>query len=334
MARMTRPSLALSLLMALPVLLLPATARAAEGPAVVPPQLAGVGFDQRLNQQIPLDLTFMDETGQPVQLREYFGTKPVILVLAYYECPRLCTLVLNGLVQGMLEIPFTPGKEFNVVTVSFDPREDWHLAASKKESYLTRLGKPGAEMGWHFLTGQEDQIKKLTDAVGFHYKFDPVQNQFIHASGIMILTPEGKISRYFYDVNYPGRDLRLGLVEASKHKIGSPVDQVLLYCFHYDATVGKYTASVMNFIRMGGVLSMVAVVGFVVLLRRQRSAVLAAAAVKEAGPQVESGALSQAPEGDVVVRGSPDPAQESGRPAVGDVARSGDRPQPTGDSSS
>src|SRR6185312_7620033 len=192
------------------------------------------------------------ETGKEIHLNDYFDGKPVILVLAYYQCPRLCTLVLNGLVQGMLEMNLDAGKDFNVITVSFDPREDWRLAASKKESYLQRYGRPGGEKGWHFLTGKEDQIKRLTEAVGFRYRFDPVQNQFVHASGIMILTPGGKISRYFYDVDYPGRDLRLGLVEASNNKIGSPVDQILLYCLHYDALLGKYSASIMNLVRLAG----------------------------------------------------------------------------------
>jgi protein SCO1/2 len=236
----------------------------------VPAALQGVGFDQRLNAQVPLDLTFNDETGQPIKLGDCFQGKPVILVLAYYQCPRLCTLVLNGLVQGMLEMPFNVGKDYNVVIVSFDPREDWQLAASKKEAYLRRYGRPDAASGWHFLTGEPEAIRSLTNAVGFRYRFDAEQNQFVHASGIMILTPTGKISRYFYDVNYPGRDLRLGLVEASKNKIGSPVDQVLLYCFHYDATVGKYSASVMNIIRLGGVATMISIVGFVVVLRRMR----------------------------------------------------------------
>jgi protein SCO1 len=236
--------------------------------AYTPPQLKGVGFDQRLNQQVPLDTVFTDETGKQIHLGDYFGSKPVILILAYYQCPRLCTLVLNGVVQGMLEMPLKLGKDYNVVTVSFDPRETWQLAASKKESYLRRYGRPGAKAGWHFLTGKEDQIKRLTDAVGFRYRFDPVQNQYIHASGIMILTPGGKTSRYFYGVQYPGRDLRLGLVEASNNKIGSPVDQLLLYCFHYDATVGRYTASIMNIVRVLGVLSILSVCAFVYLLRR------------------------------------------------------------------
>lgn len=239
--------------------------------AAQPAALRDIGFDQKLNQQVPLTAEFTDESGKPVRLANYFGSKPVILVLAYYQCPRLCTLVLNGLVQGMLEMNLDAGRDFQVVTVSFDPREDWRLAASKKESYLQRYGRPGAAAGWHFLTGREDQIKLLTDAVGFRYRFDPVQNQFIHASGIMILTPDGKVSRYFYDLNFPGRDLRLGLVEASNFKIGSPVDQVLLYCFHYDATLGRYSASIMNFVRITGVATLFAIGAFVVFLQRRHA---------------------------------------------------------------
>jgi len=237
--------------------------------AETPRILQGVGFDQRLNEQVPLDLTFTDDTGHSVKLGDYFGDKPVILALVYYQCPRLCTLVLNGLVQGMLEMPFTAGKEFEVVTVTFDPRETWELAASKKEAYLQRYGRPGAASGWHFLTGDEEQIHRLTDAVGFRYRFDEMQKQFVHASGIMILTPQGKLSRYFYDVRYSGRDLRLGLIEASHNKIGSPVDQILLYCFHYDPTLGKYSASVMAFVRAGGVVTMLSIAGFVVVLARR-----------------------------------------------------------------
>src|SRR5256885_13211612 len=166
----------------------------------------------------------------------------------------------------MLEMPFTAGKEFEVVIVSFDPRETAELAASKKDSYLQRYGRAGAASGWHFLTGEEGQIRRLAEAVGFRYRFDPAQNQFIHASGIMILTPQGRLSRYFYDVRYSGRDLRLGLVEASHNKIGSPVDQILLYCFHYDPTLGKYSAWVMGLFRAGGAWQMCLFSGFVVVL--------------------------------------------------------------------
>ncbi len=240
----------------------------------LPPQLQNVGFDQRLDEQVPLDLVFRDEAGRDVALRDYFHGKPVILVMAYYRCPMLCTLVLNGLVQGMLDMNFDVGKEFEVVTVSFDPRETPELAAEKKKTYLARYGRPGAAEGWHFLTGDEPAIKKLTQAVGFRYRYDPVADQYAHASGIIILTPTGKISRYFYDVRFPGRDLRLGLVEASANKIGSPVDQVLLFCFHYDPTVGKYGVAIMNIVRLGGiatVLSLVLLVGL--LWKRERNKV-------------------------------------------------------------
>jgi protein SCO1/2 len=237
--------------------------------ADVPAELQGVGFDQRPNEQVPLELEFIDESGKGVRLGDYFHGKPVILVLAYYQCPRLCTMVLNGLVQGLLEIPYSAGQDFEVAVVSFDPREPTSLAASKKEAYMQRYGRPGSEAGWHFLTGREDQSRALADAVGFRYRFDPVKDQYVHASGIMIATPEGKLSRYLYDVRYSGRDLRLALVEASQHKIGSPVEQILLYCFHYDPTLGKYSANVMTFVRIGGILSMVAVLGFVWALNRR-----------------------------------------------------------------
>ena len=248
----------------------PAVASGAERqtPAVV----RDVGFDQRLNEQVPLDLKFTDETGAVVRLGDYFGNRPVILVMAYYRCPMLCTLVLNGLVQGMRNMPFTPGTDYNVVTVSFDPRETPALAAAKKKNYIAKYGRPGAAEGWHFLTGQPEAIEKLTRAVGFRYVYDAQQDQYIHTSGIVLMTPQGRISRYFYGIEFPGRDLRLGLVEASANKIGSPTDQVLLYCFHYDPATGKYSASILNFVRAGGVLTVVALAGMVwFLCRRARS---------------------------------------------------------------
>jgi protein SCO1/2 len=260
--------------------------------ADVPVALQDIRFDQRLNEQIPLELTFSDESGRPVKLADYFHGKPVILVLAYYQCPRLCTLVLNGLVQGMLEMPLNAGKDFEVVTVSFDPRETPDLAASKKESYLQRYGRPGAAEGWHFLTGEQSQIRGLADAVGFHYRFDSAKNQYMHASGIMIVTPEGRLSRYFYDVKYSGRDLRLGLVEASQNKIGSAVEQILLYCFHYDPTLGKYSASVMNFIRFGGVFTLFCIAVFVWRLATPRRPAQSAATIQASPPRLMEGAQS------------------------------------------
>jgi protein SCO1/2 len=235
----------------------------------LPRVLRDVGFDQHLNEQVPLDLQFTDENDRAVRLGDYFQGKPVILVLAYYKCPMLCTQVLNGLVQALLGIPFDAGKEFQVVVVSFDPREKPPLAAAKKHTYLERYGRPGAEAGWHFLTGEEGAIRRLTEAVGFRYTYDPKSDQFAHASGILVLTPGGKVSRYFYDVSYSPRDVRLGLVEASENRIGSPVDQVLLYCFHYDPAEGKYGPVIMNLVRLGGVLTMVGIGVLVTVLWRQ-----------------------------------------------------------------
>ncbi len=238
----------------------------------LPPVLQKVKFEQRLDEQVPLHLSFADETGKTVTLNDYFGDKPVILVLAYYRCPMLCTLVLNGLVQGLLDVPFNAGRDFQVVIVSIDPRETPELAAEKKKTYLSRYGRAGADEGWHFLTGAEPAIDRLTSNVGFRYAYDATRDEFAHASGIILLTPRGRISRYFYDVKFPGRDLRLGLVEASEHRIGSPVDQVLLFCFHYDPADGKYGAAVMNFVRLGGVLTLLALASFLAFLwRRERT---------------------------------------------------------------
>jgi protein SCO1/2 len=234
----------------------------------LPASLQGVGFDQKLGAQVPLDLSFRDETGQVVRLGDYFGDKPVILVLVQYRCPMLCTEVLNGLVRSLLGVSLEPGRDFSIVTVSFDTRETPELAAAKKKTYVERYGRPGAEAAWHFLTGDKEPVSRLTEAVGFRYRYDAKQDRFAHASGIMILTPDGKVSRYFYDISYPSRDVRLGLVEASNNRIGSPVDQVLLFCFHYDPTEGKYGAAVMNFVRLGGVLTILGLGGFVGLLWR------------------------------------------------------------------
>jgi protein SCO1 len=246
---------------------LAASVAGAQPPAV----LKEVGFDQRLHGKIPLDLQFTDENGKVVRLQEYFGSKPVVLVLAYYRCPMLCTLVLNGLSDSMRNIPLTVGKEFNVVTVSFDPRETPELAAKKKATYVAAYGRPGAAEGWHFLTGKQEAITKLTQAVGFRYVYDAKHDQYIHTSGIVVLTPGGIISRYFYGIRYAPLDLRLGLAEASNEKVASPADVVLLYCFHYDPETGKYTASILNFVRLGGALTVVGVIGMVwFLLRRER----------------------------------------------------------------
>jgi protein SCO1/2 len=234
----------------------------------LPPSLRGVGFDQRLNQQVPMDVTFADENGRSIRLGDNFHDKPVILVLAYYRCPMLCTEVLNGLVRALLDVPFDAGKEFDVVVVSFDAREQPELAAAKKRTYVERYARDGAEVGWHFLTGTEPSIRRLTDAVGFRYRYDARNDQFAHSSGIMMLTPQGRIARYFYDVRFSPRDLRLGLVEASANRIGSPIDQVLLYCFHYDPEEGRYGPLIMNLVRAGGVFTVAAIVILFLLMRR------------------------------------------------------------------
>jgi protein SCO1/2 len=229
-----------------------------------------VRIEQKLNDSVPPDLTFQDETGQTVQLRDYFGTKPIILTLVYYQCPMLCTVVLNGLTESLTELRFNIGDEFTVVTVSIDPTETTQLAAEKKALYTRRYGRPSAAAGWHFLTGDEEAIKQLAQAVGFHYVYDPTIKQFAHASGIMILTPQGRIARYFYGIEYPPRDLRLGLVEAAAGKIGSPVDQVLLLCYHYDPATGKYTYAAMNLMRLGGVVTLIGLALFMMAMSRKQ----------------------------------------------------------------
>jgi protein SCO1/2 len=222
-------------------------------PAPLPAGLQGVTIEQNLNQQVPLNLVFRDEFGRSLPLSTYFsGHKPVLLALVYYTCPMLCNLVLTGMESSLRAISLNPGRDFEVVAVSFDPRDTPEIAAGKRTSYLQRYRRPDTANGWHFLTGDEANIKALTAAVGFRYKLDPVTGQYAHASAIMILTPEGKLSRYFYGVEYAPRDVRLGLVEASQNKIGSPVDQILLFCYHYDPATGKYGAIAMNMVRFAG----------------------------------------------------------------------------------
>lgn len=238
-----------------------------------PAAVEGIGIEQRLNEQIPLDLNFLDATGQRVQLRDYFGEKPVILSLVYYECPMLCSMILNGLLRSLHTLSFDVGDQFNIITVSFDPKETTKLAMGKKKSYLSKYGRRDAENGWHFLTGDESSIQQLTEAVGFNYKYDPETNQFVHASGIMVLTPQGRLSRYFYGVEYSPNDLKFGLMEAANDKIGSVVDQLLLYCYHYDPTTGKYGMVIMNVIRILGTATVLVLVAFMlVMFRRDRKA--------------------------------------------------------------
>lgn len=234
-----------------------------------PAALEGVGIDQKLDQQIPLDLTFLDEGGRPVRLSTYFGNKPVLLALVYYQCPMLCTQILNGMETSLRAVSLDPGKDFEVVTVSFDPADTPDIALQKKLNYVRRYGRPNTANGWHFLSGNEASIKALTDAVGFHYTYDAKTRQFAHASGIFILTPQGKLSRYFYGVEYSSRDIRLGLVEASHNKIGNPVDQILLFCYHYDPATGKYGAIAMNMVRAGGATFVLVCGSFLLVMWRR-----------------------------------------------------------------
>jgi protein SCO1/2 len=237
----------------------------------LPTMVQGVGIDQNLNAQIPLELKFKDETGQVVRLGQYFRNKPVVLALVYYECPGLCDLVLNGLSHTMGQISLNAGSDYEVVTVSFNPKESWQLATAKKANYLEKYQRPGAKEGWHFLTGDEASIKSLTETVGFHYNYDPISKQYAHASGIMVLTPEGKIARYFFGIEYKPRDFRLGLVEASANKIGTPADRVLLFCYHYDPTTGKYGMAITQVTRALGTATVLLLGGFVfIMLRRER----------------------------------------------------------------
>jgi len=243
----------------------PAVAGEDQRPAI----LRDVAFDQRLGAEVPLDVVFRDETGATVTLRNYLGDKPVLLVPAYYECPMLCTIVLNGVVSALRALPFDVGKEFRVVTFSFNPRETSELAAAKKTTYLEDYRRPGAAAGWHFLTGDEPSIAALTQAIGFRYAWDEASKQYAHASGIVVLTPAGRISHYFFGVEFAPRDLRLALVEASDEHIGSLVDQLLLFCFHYDPATGRYSRLALNAVRAGGVLTLAVLVAFVVLMLRR-----------------------------------------------------------------
>ncbi len=237
----------------------------------VPPQLREVGIDQRLNEPLPLDLVFQDEDGRPVALRQFFTGKPVVLTLVYYECPMLCNLVLNGVLRAIRAVSFDAGRDYEIVTVSIDPREKPSLATLKKRRYASGYGRPGAGTGWHFLTGQEPAIRELARAAGFRYTYDAARGQFAHAAGFMVATPEGRLARYFYGVEYSARDLRLALVEASAGRIGSPVDQILLYCFHYDPETGKYGPVILNIVRAAGLATLLTLGAFLlVMFRRER----------------------------------------------------------------
>ncbi len=218
--------------------------------------LKEVGIDQKLGEQVPLDLEFVDELGQNVRLGDYFGKRPVVLTMVYFRCPMLCTQVLNGFLKTSAGVPQTIGRDYDVVTVSFDDREGPKLAAEKKASYVSKYHRAGADQGWHFLTGSKESIARLADAVGFRYKYEPRNDQFAHASGIMVLTPGGKVSRYFFGIEYPPRDMRLGLVESSEGKIGSPIERILLLCYQYDPMTGKYGLVISRGLKAAGLLTL------------------------------------------------------------------------------
>lgn len=240
-----------------------------------PAALKDVAIEQRLNQQLPLDVTLKDEMGQSVRLGKYFGQRPVVLALVYYECPMLCNEVLNGMLGSLKALSFDAGRDFDVVAVSFDARENEKpgLAAEKKQSFVDRYNRPGASGGWHFLTGDEAAIKRVTDAAGFHFAYDTKTNQFVHASAIMLTTPDGKLSRYFYGVEYAPKDMKLGLIESSNGKIGSPVDALLLYCYHYDPAVGSYTSRItIGLIQAAGVIFLIALALFYFVMWRRKQA--------------------------------------------------------------
>jgi protein SCO1 len=247
-----------------------------------PPRLQNVGIEQHLDAQVPPGLIFRDETGKTVQLGDYFGRKPLILNLVYYNCTMLCGEALAGLSSAMRLIKFDVGNEFDVVTVSFDPRETPEMASAKKIDFVKRYGRPRAYQGWHFLTGQADSINALTKAVGFQYQYDEKTNQYAHATAIMVLTPGGRISRYFYGVDFPPKDLRMGLVEASQNKIGNAVDAVLLYCYHYDPQTGKYGAMVANILRLAAAATIVMLGGLLLILWRLDRAATNKAAARSA----------------------------------------------------
>ena len=239
--------------------------------SAIPAPLREIGFDQNIDQRVPLDTTFRNEAGATVRLGDYFGKKPVVLVFAYYDCPMLCTQVINGLSSALGVMSLNPGKDFEVVTVSFNPRDTPASATAKKAVYLERYKRAGAAEGWHFLTGDQPSIDRLTKAAGFRYAWDADTKQYAHPSGVIVVTPDGRLSRYLFGIEYGPRDLRLGIVEASEGKVGTPVDTLLLYCYHYDPMTGRYGFVIMRAIRIAGAATVLALAAFIiVMVRRER----------------------------------------------------------------
>jgi len=230
-------------------------------PRMVPKELDGIGFDQNLNAQVPLDAQFRDESGRGVRLGDYLRQKPAILALVYYQCTMLCNQILNGIVVGLRPLALRPGRDFDVIAISINPREGPALARAKRDNYAKLYSSRAGPAGWHFLTGAEPDIRAVADAVGFHYRYDPKNDIFLHASGVIVLTPQGKAARYFYGVEFEPKDLKLGLIEASRNRIGSAVDQILLFCYHYDPATGKYTATVLNLLEASAALTLLLLLG-------------------------------------------------------------------------
>ena len=235
----------------------------------------GVSIEQKLNSPVPLDLVFHDEANRPVALWKYFGDKPVVLSMVYFTCPSLCPMSLHETVMSLKRVSLEPGRDYNVVVVSFDPADKPERAAEAKAKYRAEFSTgrharngSGFDSGWHFVTGDQESIKRLTDAIGFQYRFDVKTQQFVHAGGIMVATPDGKMSRYFYGIDYAPADLRMALVDASQHKIGSPADYILLFCFHYDATQAKYTLAIVNVLKIAGGMTVLMLAGLIYLLMR------------------------------------------------------------------
>jgi protein SCO1/2 len=235
----------------------------------VPPQFKAVTFQQQLGAKLPLDAALRDETGRDVVLGDYFDTKPVVLAFVYYQCPMLCNQVLNGISSALKAVPFTPGTEFDVLLVSFDPRDTPEAGNAKKQAHLAHWNIQDQANGWHFLTGDDATVRRIADAAGFTYQWDEKTGQFAHVSGLLAVTPDGRLSRYFYGVEYSPRDLRMALVESGKGQVGSLVEELLLYCFHYDPTTGRYGLIVMNLVRLGGLVTVALVAGFILLMRRR-----------------------------------------------------------------
>jgi protein SCO1 len=235
----------------------------------VPGQLKDVTFQQRLDTTLPLDARFKDENGRDVALGDYFGKRPVVLAFVYYSCPMLCTQVLNGVSSAAKAMPFTVGNDYDVVYVSFDARDTPHAAAEKKKAQLDDYHQTATAGGWHYLTGDEASIRRVTNAAGFSYRWDEASGQFAHVSGVLVVTPDGRLSRYFYGVEYSPKELRMAIVESSAGKVGSVVDELLLYCYHYDPATGRYGVIAMNLVRLGGALTVALIVGFIWLMRRR-----------------------------------------------------------------